>query len=833
MIIYLTFTMRIFIKFLCFFFLIPTSLLGQTIEEKLEKYHDSHHSEKIYISHDKPYYYVGDTIWGKVFFVDGRTHQSFQASPVVFVDWVLPGGEINCSINLKVKEGGATFDIPLAVQDSPGVYLLRAYTQYQRNFDPEYVFQKEIHIIGKNKEQEVQVNKKPINDFYLKFYPEGGHLVTGLASNLAFQALSETGETITLSGEIVDEFGNTITSLQTIHEGIGMVKFTPKLGKTYSAKISFNGINKMIPLPMPLSEGYILKINSLKKDYISIDLSSNSQNLLNGCKLIGHIRGQLFMSQSFGESNQKTLLLKKDQLPSGILHFTLFDHLERPVSERLIFNKNLTETVDIQINTQKTTYLPRMLVKGNTSIKLAKKVVPSSLSMSVFNSDLILDNLNGLTIENYLLFQSDLKGRINNIGQYFQADDLKTQIRLDLILLTHGWRKFRWQDVLDQKMPEFIYPIKENLAVIGRVTHGKTGENVKSDVSLNALSGEDFISFKLTTEEDGLFYFKGFQFEDTADIFIQGNIYNPKKEKKRKEGEMKRIGNTNVSIDILNFNTWELPSNLALKNAPLKPDSAGNQVEQLEKFRKIDSAYQALFEITLDEVSIEAKRSVRERNRYLKEKYKEKDIFYFSTTYKILMDDLPNKGEDYPTIFELVNMMVPMTTVSGPVGNRTIRFRKNGNVSGPALIIIDGRPVPPGTAFRLDPAQIEIIDVLQGLYATAYDAANVISILTREPGTYELASLATKPKGVINYQHPGYYQARAFYNPDYSKSKTSHQKPDFRTTLYWNPNLKIKNSAEEFEFYTGDLEGKYLIKIEGITKTGIPFVRTKEIEVIR
>lgn len=74
----------IFIPLLLFF---SQLVLGQSIIEKLEKHQAAYPIEKIYISHNQPYYAAGDTLYGKVFLVNGRSHQYFDGTPIVYVNW--------------------------------------------------------------------------------------------------------------------------------------------------------------------------------------------------------------------------------------------------------------------------------------------------------------------------------------------------------------------------------------------------------------------------------------------------------------------------------------------------------------------------------------------------------------------------------------------------------------------------------------------------------------------------------------------------------------------------------------------------------------------------
>ena len=72
----------------------------------------------------------------------------------------------------------------------------------------------------------------------------------------------------------------------------------------------------------------------------------------------------------------------------------------------------------------------------------------------------------------------------------------------------------------------------------------------------------------------------------------------------------------------------------------------------------------------------------------------------------------------------------------------------------------------------------------------------------------------------------------AFYAPNYATDSMDQEKPDYRTTLYWNSTAGIDaKQATPFSFYTGDKLSEFLIFVEGMTKDGQPFVGQKTIRV--
>ena len=131
------------------FLLFTLPFFAQNILTQFEEYQNSHHLEKIYIHHSKPFYTPGDTVWCELYFLDGRTHQFFEeASPIVHVEWYDTKDSLSSSYLLKIEEGTSAFEIPISYDALPGKYSIKAYTNYQRNFDPKYIFQKNIFVIN-------------------------------------------------------------------------------------------------------------------------------------------------------------------------------------------------------------------------------------------------------------------------------------------------------------------------------------------------------------------------------------------------------------------------------------------------------------------------------------------------------------------------------------------------------------------------------------------------------------------------------------------------------------------------------------------------------------
>jgi hypothetical protein len=84
---------------------------------------------------------------------------------------------------------------------------------------------------------------------------------------------------------------------------------------------------------------------------------------------------------------------------------------------------------------------------------------------------------------------------------------------------------------------------------------------------------------------------------------------------------------------------------------------------------------------------------------------------------------------------------------------------------------------------------------------------------------------------VLSKKITGYSSYRKFYNPKYLPENNLAELPDFRTTLYWEPQAILKGENVAFTFFTSDQTGKYQVVVEGISESGRICIGTAEFEV--
>lgn len=341
-----------------------------------------------------------------------------------------------------------------------------------------------------------------LNKIGLRFFPEGGDLVEGLPGVVAFEALNEHGKPADVSGFIADNNGNRVTEFSSLKFGMGTVDFTPEPGKFYRAFITQPvGVKSVYELPEARKKGYRLKILSQQAGITTLELQSN---MAGNCYLTGRQQNRIFHQEKIALDNRPVRLsVPTGTLPPGIGSFTLFDANEVPQCERLVF-MNRDRQLQITVTTDKEKYLPREKVKMTLQVKDDRGMpVQGSFAVSVADESLLsfADDKQGHLLS-FMLLESELAGKIEEPNFYFDTKEPLSLAAMDLLMLTRGWRRFTWESVRENTAPVFAFAQERDL-LSGVVTDqfGKPVPGTK--VVLSPYQKTEI------TDEQGRFVFSG------------------------------------------------------------------------------------------------------------------------------------------------------------------------------------------------------------------------------------------------------------------------------------------------------------------------------------
>ncbi|WP_162799877.1 hypothetical protein [Pedobacter jeongneungensis] len=753
--------------------------------------------EKSYLQLDRSYYSTGEDIWFSAYLVNGKSSSLTATSNSLYVELLSPKSEILDRKMIRLDAGLGKGDFKLKDSIPSGWYAIRAYTNWMRNFGDDFVFQKRIHISNNIIENASYFTRNPGNKSdaanlkkSIAFFPEGGSLVEGLTSIVAFKTNDDAGNGIKATGSVISSKGDTVTTFQSTEAGMGIFAFAPKASEKYRVE-GFYGKEKFSSeMPEILKKGLSLHVttDSLNiRATISANESMFSELKDKSISLVIKHAGDLIYSGSIKLSKAtSSVSVSKKGFPNGISIITLLDDANRPNCERLVYIQNENK-VNLSIITGKNSYKPReKVVLQLKATDFLGQPAKTSFSLAAVDG-LVPDD--GNDIVSYFMLQSEVKGEIKNAAQYFDVKNPSRLKQLDLLLLTQGWRDYIWRKLADSAI-KISYLPEPGITIKGLVRE-KLANKALPDMNIT-LFGSNFKGNKLyttKTDQDGHYFLDGLNWNGNQAIKISS------KDDKGKKGGW------------LQIDTLIKPLNLS----PLKIIDAGipNTLNaEIGKRMDYNRKYKFGDSISLNDIEIKANASKRLTlfNESLSTFGYPDQVFNITAadySYKGLEHFLLTKANGAQTIDDLDS-----------TGGEGVAFLSNGKKVRPRILINNREDL----FERLD------------YYSLTMDQINQVTVrhlVNNEAKDVYVISLNLKDEALrgsnldlLNINLNGYYTARTFYSPNYASPAS--QNKDLRTTIFWSPSIKTNEKGEAtIIYFNGDNKADILIKADGITDKGI------------
>ncbi len=226
--------------------------------------------EKLFLHTDKNFYLAGEICWFKIYNIDAVFNKPLSLSKVAYTEVLDKNNKPVLQAKIALKDGDGNGSLQLPVTLVSGRYKLRAYTSWMKNFGTDYFFEKTLTIINPKRIYEEDPLKAK-DEFDIHFFPEGGNLVNGIRSKLAFKAVNQNGKGITCYGGVINEKGDTAATYATLKFGMGSFEFTPESGHTYKAFIILPDGRKMTrDLPAAYDNGYTMQLVNTGSNQLAI-----------------------------------------------------------------------------------------------------------------------------------------------------------------------------------------------------------------------------------------------------------------------------------------------------------------------------------------------------------------------------------------------------------------------------------------------------------------------------------------------------------------------------------------------------------------------------------
>ncbi len=357
-----------------------------------------------------------------------------------------------------------------------------------------------------------------LNKIKFDMFPEGGDLVNGLESKVAFRAMNEFDKPADVEGVVVSEMGLQVATFSSYHQGMGAFSFVPNANQKYVAKIlKPEGIKETFPLPETFARGYLLNVDNSKPSEVAVNINTTETEELS---LVAQVRGKIYYSTAVNvKKGGNKIVFPTSYFPIGVSQITLFDSKGIARAERLAF-VNKDKQLSISVATDKEKYLPREKVKMTLTVKDERGMpMPANLSMSVVNDQLLsfADDKSG-NILSQLLLQQDLNDKVEEPAFYFDKKEVKADLALDYLLMTSGWRRFTWEKLQGDNLPVVAYQ-PERAIVSGIIMDAATGKPLPSaKIKINA--GAEY-----ETDENGKFIFNKLDLSNPLNLTMSKNAY--------------------------------------------------------------------------------------------------------------------------------------------------------------------------------------------------------------------------------------------------------------------------------------------------------------------
>ncbi len=770
--------------------------------------------EKVYLHFDKPYYMAGETIWYKGYLFSAETHSIDSFSRVLYVDLIEPTtGKILIHNILRCESG--TTDGSFALPDSlaEGVYTVRAYTHFMKNYSDVWFFQKDIKIWQNSTKSSTDFSQiNTIAD--CQFFPEGGDMIAGINGKVAFKAVNKWGKGVAIKGHVFDENKDTIVQFEAFHRGMGYFYLKPLQGKKYFAivrlmdSIAANNPAQNFTFNLPESKPFgssLIVDNVSNKRFVKVFISNNKPKTgnLGELKVVAHLRGIPFFTAIAKDTAQLIPInIPRQMIPDdGIIQITLFDNNDQPICERLIFARQ-NKHVNLKITPDKSVYAPREKVTLDIeATDSTGKPVKGNFSLSATDAAQVLPEKYAENIFSYLFLSSDLNGKdailrggIEDPAFYFDKSNKNNVVALDVLMLTQGWRRFVWKDILAGTTPTFKYMPEQALSISGTALR-PNGKISKTPVSLTlfmSIDKQNIVDIA-SLDSNGTFVFYK-NFADTANIYI-------------KASKDKGLGILTLKLDKPHIPSvmagQKLDSNF---DENLYANFLKNTKEALDFERKLKESQEKM----LQTVEVTAKKKEVSDSRRL----------YGKPNSSIDMAQ-ENCGS-FTNILDFIGGRVAGVQVGGNGFERQVTIRGGNNVG----FLLDGINVDADLINSISPCDIEAIDVLKGPEAAIFGSRGgdgVISLLTKRGNSnYDYSKDAQYlPSNVIIQKIVGYTPLRQFYAPKYDEPKPEHEFKDRRSTLHWQPYIFTdKNGKATVSFWNSDAKTTVNVIIEGFSNIG-------------
>jgi len=787
--------------------LVVSPVSAQKLDSMLNIYANNFPQEKIHIQFDKKIYSPGETIWFKAYIFSGADPSLYSknfyaelsdASGAILQRKVYPVSESSTAGN---------FDLPKTVKS--GHLHFRAYTTWMTNFDTAFYFEKDIRIFDKKLDSAgVTVTLVP-RQIRLQFFPEGGDLIAGVEGMVAFKANDQFGYPFPVKGSVVDKTGKEVLTFSTDHDGMG--KFLVTMDKDDSLTAVWKddaGVEHKTGLPAAKTTGAALRaIPGNQKVLFSVARAQDGGADFQHLTIIAHMHQHLVYKAKINleENFMSGGTIPTGQLPSGVLQLTVFTADMTPVAERVVF-----------VNNHEFLFKPDLAVTVKGVNRRGKNTlaidVPDTLkaNMSLAVTDATADGEfpGDDNIVSRLLLTGELRGYIHNPAYYFWGTSDSLTRQLDLVMMTHGWRRLKWDMLARGQVPVIKNPEQDYLSMKVQVL-GVDASKISRDEFMNVIMSRKDSStqmLQIPHLAGNNFGVTGLVFFDTVRAFYQFNVNRALSDQAAITFNTGLVRGSRTAKPLTTaFEGWTAEDSAYLRRNRYI-------AEEVARIKPIDDAKVK----TLESVTVKGR--VKSEAEKLDEKYAS-GMFSGGDayTFDLINDPLAAAQLDIFTYLQGKVAGLQITPGNGPGGTPSLSWR-------------GGRPQLYLNEMQVDAQQLQSTPVTDVAMVKVFrpgsgvgfggGSGGTIAVYTKKGGDEKRSD--PNFKGLSRAILIGYSMPKEFYVPNYLENSVQNEGGDLRTTLYWKPYLLTDrdNRHVNIDFFNNDITKKLRIVMEGFNEDG-------------
>lgn len=498
--------------------------INPTVEKFQTTYSDnfSRNTETVFLHLNKTAFLPNEELWFSAYVVDLQTTTPLGEASNLQVNVYDSAGNFIEKETAFLWNGKASGYINLTNEIyTDGKYYLKAETPYMKEQIEDLSYLGSFSII-----QDPYSAKDLSPEYNVQLMAEGGNLLANVENSLGIKLETNIHADHSYKGLLLNRSNDTLNRFSANQYGLAQVSFTPELNEDYRVELQLSNGKKLTQqVPKILEKGISLSAN-VRKDEVFVSVKTNEQSFSEFEDKVFHLaisKNADIKNYSFKlpEDRKEALFrFKNDSIFKGMNRITVFDDQFNPISERLIFNYYQIPEAEIEITTTR---------KAGDSIQIALAGVEEelyNLSISALPGN-TKSYKPGNNIISAILLQPYINGEIEGAQYYFNEEikERKRSYDLNMLLLTQGWSKFEWNEILNssQKDIERIRGFK----LLGRIK-GKS----KHEGQIFIREDKTGLMNLAELKSNGSFEFENLFLEDSTELSV--GILNSRKGKVEK-----------------------------------------------------------------------------------------------------------------------------------------------------------------------------------------------------------------------------------------------------------------------------------------------------------